>query len=93
LEQFVYFGEQASVAVAEGYLAALERTGALLAKQPQCGTLCHSDTARLQGMRRFRVRGFENYLIFYLPRPNGVEIIRVLHGARDIAGIFAAEEG
>ena len=37
----------------------------------------------LVGTRKWQVEGFENFLIFYLPRPNGVSIVRVLHAARD----------
>jgi toxin ParE1/3/4 len=33
------------------------------------------------------------YVIFYRPLPNGVEIIRVLHGARDLDTIFHFDEG
>ena len=29
-----------------------------------------------------------NYVIFYQPVPDGVRIIRVLHGARDVDAIF-----
>ena len=29
-----------------------------------------------------------NYAVFYFPNPSGVCIVRVLHGARDIDGIF-----
>ena len=32
-------------------------------------------------LRSFRVG---NYVIFYVPLPDGVEIIRVMHGRRDI---------
>ena len=42
--------------------------------------LRHPDLA---GMRKWRVKDFDNFLIFYLPRPDGVSIVRVLHGARD----------
>jgi len=31
------------------------------------------------------------YVIFYLPLPKGVEIVRVLHGARDIESILQEE--
>ena len=31
---------------------------------------------------------FEGYVIFYHPIPDGVEIVRVLHGMRDIESIF-----
>ncbi len=51
-----------------------------------------SDILRLNGLRRFPVRGFEKYLVFYLPREAGIDVIRVLHGARDIDNVFAQEE-
>ena len=92
LEQFVYFGEHASVEVAERYFAAVDETCALLVKQPNSGTRYESGIAPLAGMRRFPVRGFHNHLIFYLPRPGGIDVIRVLHSARDIDNIFAEEE-
>jgi toxin ParE1/3/4 len=34
------------------------------------------------------VKEFENWLIFYLPKRDGVEIVRVLHGARDIDALL-----
>jgi toxin ParE1/3/4 len=33
------------------------------------------------------------YVIFYLPLTDGVDIVRVLHGSRDIETVFAADEG
>jgi len=34
------------------------------------------------------VKGFERYLIFYRPLTDGVEILRAIHGARDIERLF-----
>jgi toxin ParE1/3/4 len=34
------------------------------------------------GIRLWRIRGFERYLILYRPIPDGIEVIRVLHAAR-----------
>ena len=31
---------------------------------------------------------FESYVIFYHPMPNGVAVVRVMHGMRDIESIF-----
>jgi toxin ParE1/3/4 len=45
----------------------------------------------LQGMRMWPVLGFRNYLIFYQATEDQLEIIRVLHSARNIATIFDAE--
>lgn len=38
-----------------------------------------------RGLRSFRVG---DYLIFYQPIRNGIEVLRILHGARDIPPIF-----
>jgi len=93
LEQFVSFGEQTSVELAERYLAAAAATCRGLVDHPLSGIVVDSDIARLNGLRRFPVRGFEKYLVFYLPRLGGIDVIRVLHGARDIDNVFAEEEG
>jgi hypothetical protein len=43
-------------------------------------------------LRRAPVKGFMNYLLFYIPRSGGIDVVRVLHAARDIESIFAIEE-
>jgi toxin ParE1/3/4 len=39
---------------------------------------------------RPRLRSFAvgNHVIFYLPAKDGIEVVRVLHGARDLPGLF-----
>jgi plasmid stabilization system protein ParE len=34
--------------------------------------------------QRYAVSRSENYIIFYLPLSDGIEVIRVLHGRQDI---------
>jgi toxin ParE1/3/4 len=46
---------------------------------------------RLTGLRVFPVRGFPKHLIFYRQVADGIELVRVLHGARDVAAILAEE--
>jgi toxin ParE1/3/4 len=92
LEQFIYFSERDSENLAERYLAAVEATCLQLVDHPHSGVLYHSGIAGLKGLRRLPVKGFENYLLFYLPHRNGIDVIRVLHGARDIDSLFAQEE-
>ena len=74
--------------IAEDDLQAADRFNALLlskiislAKQPLIG--------RAREDLRPGVRGFPvgNYVIFYRDTPAAVEIIRILHGARDIASL------
>ena len=59
---------------------------------PRGGVPYDCGIERLKGLRRVPVKGFENYLLFYLPRENGIDVIRVLHTARDIDNLFAQEE-
>ena len=92
LEQFVYFGEQAGVELAERYFAAVDATCLLLIEQPLAGVLYDSRIERLARLRRFPIRGFGNYLLFYLPLEYGIDVVRVLHAARDIDNLFEVEE-
>jgi len=42
----------------------------------------------MKGMRMWLVSGFSNYLIFYRPKEDMLQILRVIHGARDYMAIF-----
>ena len=92
LEQFLYLADQATVEVAERYFGAVDQTCARLAKRPRSGTPYDSGVARPEGMRRAPVSGFAAYLLFYVPRVSGIDVVRVLHGARDLKHLFAQEE-
>jgi toxin ParE1/3/4 len=43
-----------------------------------------SANPRLASLRVWPIVGFPNHLIFYRPIDGGIEVIRVLHGARDV---------
>lgn len=70
------------VRIADAFLAAVDAEVALLAVHPFLGRLRYFQGRA--GVRSFRVRGFENILIFYYPG-SSLEVIRVLHGARRTA--------
>ena len=73
------------------FLNAAEATFKQLAENPELGSLGEFQSPIFRDIRRWRVNRFTNYLIFYRQRHEGIEVIRVLHGARDIDAIF--EEG
>ena len=93
LEQFVYFAEHAGAQLGERYIAAVEKTCLQLAKRPYSGPRYDARVSRLDGLRRFPVSGFSQYVIFYIPCTSVIDVIRVLHGARDIDQLFSDEEG
>jgi plasmid stabilization system protein ParE len=42
----------------------------------------------LKGVRILPVIGFENYLIFYAAAGTSIQVLRILHAARDFPTIF-----
>jgi len=67
--------------VAARFASEFHRLFQLLAERPYLGR--PSDYA--VGLRRFALRPF---IIFYRPVTGGIEVVRVLHGARDLREAF-----
>jgi toxin ParE1/3/4 len=67
---------------AEALLDKIRTRFRLLAEQPSIGRTRPELAPRLRGLP------VGNYLIFYRPTDDGVEIARVLHGSRDIDALF-----
>ena len=88
--QWVWYAENADIEVADRFLTAADKTLALLATQPESGAPFFVRKPELQGMRRFPVSdGFENILLFYFPLKDGVDLVRVIHGSRDLDRLLA----
>lgn len=83
IEHFVYLAENASVDVADRFLANAEATFSVLSQQPSLGVPLTLRHPNLTGLRKWPVTGFDSYLIFYFPSPDGVSIVRVLHSAQN----------
>ena len=59
-----------------------------IARMPGIGERRGSPKSRLVDLRVWRMEGFGKHLIFYRATDDGVEIVRVLHGARDIDSVL-----
>jgi toxin ParE1/3/4 len=55
-----------------------------IAKIPKIGVSYPLQNSRLAGLRKWPIKDFSNYIIFYLEKPEQIEVVRILHGARDI---------
>ena len=73
-----------SPAAADKVFDAIERSIKALLDTPRIGTYWNSPDPRLDGMRVTPVTPYRNYLIFFRPTDDGVEVFRVLHGARNL---------
>ena len=83
-----YLEEQGGAETAQRFLDATQSTFESLAKMPKLGVLCAFRSPALRRIRRWPVKGFESWLIFYQVRRNGVEIVHLIHGARDIESLL-----
>lgn len=72
----------------ERFLDAAEQAFDLLAGMPRMGQAWVTSNQRLAGIRFWPIAGFEKHLVFYRPTDDGIEVIRVLHSARDIRSIL-----
>jgi toxin ParE1/3/4 len=91
VEQYVYLAENAGLDTAERFLLATEKSFSDLCEHPEMGARISLNSAKLAGLRKWPVRGFENILIFYLPRGEGISIVRVLHAAQDWWGLLGVQ--
>jgi len=87
IEHFTFIGEGSQEA-AFRFLEATRATFEELAAMPEMGSSQEFANPKLAGIRRWRVRHFEHYLIFYRPRTDGIDVVRVIHAAQDIKSIF-----
>ena len=69
------------------FLSKLETNLKRLATQPLAGRSRHE---LMSALRSFP---YARYVVFYLPQPDGIEIVRVLHSARDITAEDFESEG
>ena len=90
VEQAAWLRGRSATAAGRFRAAALEAIERL-ARCPLMGRAYVPGHAGLEGLRSWPVRGFEAILVFYRPVEGGIEVVRVLHGARDLPGELGAE--
>ena len=73
---------------AENFLECAELTFFQLAKTPKIGKKVSLLAPHQPEIRQWRIKNFKNYLIFYQIREETIEILRILHSARDLTDIM-----
>jgi toxin ParE1/3/4 len=66
------------------FLENTESTLKYLARSPGIGGPFESEDPELANLRYCRVKGFPNHVIFYVEHSDAIEVVRILHGARDL---------
>ncbi len=93
VDHFVYLAETAGQDVADCFLSNAEKSFADLAKMPRMGSPLGLKNPKLSNLRKWRVKAFDNHLVFYEPMPDGVSIVRVLHASSDWWRLLGMENG
>ncbi|MDP6353479.1 MAG: type II toxin-antitoxin system RelE/ParE family toxin [Planctomycetota bacterium] len=82
LEIWVYIAENSTPTTADRFLDSIADKCQILATAPATGQDRSDLTTEL------RSSPIGNYIIFYRGIEDGIEVIRVLHGARDVRELF-----
>lgn len=90
-DRFDYLVLEAGLAVAIRFHDNLSGDLAGLLELPEKGRLAGFRGRRLGALRRWPVSHFERISIFYRTTDHGIEVVRILHGAQDIARILKRE--
>jgi toxin ParE1/3/4 len=87
-ECFVYIAED-NFDIGVMFLVAVEDSLEQLVQFPLIGKKRDFSNFRFQEIRMWQVKAFEKYLIFYQVIESRIEIIRVLHSARNLEDLFS----
>ena len=85
LEIWDYIADD-SLTAADRWVDQLDEQFRVLATQPMMGR------ARDELAPGVRSVPFGRYVVFYMPLNDGIDVVRVLHGARDIDAVFNPEQ-
>jgi toxin ParE1/3/4 len=92
IAEITYYIAQDTLEMADRFAEAIGKAYKNLMEFPSIGSIRDYNHSNLKGLRSLSVPGFRKYLIFYRDTGSQVEIIRILHGARDLESLFQLDE-
>ena len=91
IAQWDFFADDVgNLALADRFAVCAEATFKKLARTPGLGRVRSFPSPQAKNLRSWKVTDFPKHLVFYraLPEDRGVEIVRVIHGARNLLALF-----
>jgi toxin ParE1/3/4 len=87
-EQVMFLVQRGGGDLGSRFVRAVKTTLGFLVTAPRVGKERQFQNPMLQGIRSFPVRGFAQHLVFYRITTTAIEVVRVIHGARDIGKVL-----
>ena len=88
LDQAEYFDSAGGTSLGDRFVEGCQSAFERLAAFPESGARVRYRHPALEGCRFILVPGFDKVLVFYRVSEDRIEIVRVLHGARDIESVL-----
>ena len=82
-EAVAYYVSEAGEAVALGFIDGLEKAYGHIGRHPATGSQRYAHELNLPGLRAWPLTRYQ-HLVFYVERPDHIDVWRVLHGQQDI---------
>jgi toxin ParE1/3/4 len=89
-DTLAYYLSEAAEAVAQGFIDELEKAYSYIGRHPATGSPRYGHELNLPGLRAWPLTRYP-YLVFYVERPDHIDVWRVLHSERDIPAWMRGE--
>ena len=91
VEAIAHYLQEASDQVAFRFIDALEHAYIHISRHPATGSSRYAHELDIAELRAWQIARFP-YLIFYITRPDHIDVLRVLHAQRDIPTWLQADD-
>lgn len=92
LRQIEWYSEQGLPDVARRFGIAVRFSVEALLKAPFAGSSRSTSNPQLADLRTWPVAGFDAFRVYYIARADDVQIVRILHGRRDVDAIVEEQD-
>lgn len=83
-----YLGRAGGGSTAERFLESLDETVHTLARHPRIAPTLESANLFIRELRRWPIQGFANHYVFFRVISGGIEVVDVVHAARDLPNVL-----
>lgn len=91
IESIVDYLKQENPQAAQNFIQHLQNSLETLSLFPKLGHLRDYQHPTLKQIRMLPIKHFSSYLIFYQPNETTLQVVRIIHGSRDIAQLFSID--